>query len=911
MKSLCLSFSLVAALCLAVAAPADINYERCGDELNISGATLFKDFFKVPGSTNDFIDVDGDGEFGFDPGTPWIVDQLAMDFTGCNITTYWLVQYRGVGSGNGLAELVDYHLLGELSDEIASGDGRINRYLFASGGVCQSLPSGCFPCADPETCSPICPTRIDLAVMDVPVKWFVQAGTEEDEPHWWLNPGQPGYGRNPAQSDAGQSNKLKTLEREDPNDPNTIITMNTNTADPDRDTIWDTSIAWVPIAIISNRGADVENVTITELRHLYLSGRLPNGENLVAATRDSGSGTRNGGMNSIGLDPSWAVGDNLGKKNKIEDLTRLGPDHQATNNGGSGIMEKAVQHRRLAVGYTGLSGGSRAAADAQKGYYEITNVKYDDRGGEFYVRPSVDNVLDNDDVNHEPTAEEPGTGAWQIGGSETFASRGDPFMVPCPCYCWDDTHPDYDPNHPNCADCCPAYCWNPQHPDYPPDPNDSNCDCADIIVYPPSGGEYLRNIVGSIVGFEDPNDPNGIDPGAVTAMPAEVLVNAFFLLGAVDALPNLDDPTEFLVNDNLNQPMQEYTREFSLTGVPPDGSRDVGTGQVPEREPFPCWEWAPEDPNDPNSPLVCVDQHPYSDGSNNGNYYNYHTDSPYGPEDGSIEGMDGSAASPLNERNKISGDFNNDDLRNLNDIGAMMAAYNNRVDFALDSTYYTPWVANAGTHSSADDPVVPEILGDFDGDGNFDEADIRYFADGLGLTVGLGRGNLDRRQGFIDVDLAWTTLTGTNNFFGTELAGECKEYLAGDSRGDVAGNPTAPGAAPIGADGIVDGLDIQYVYQNFGDWSDPNDALAMDLSADMDGNLVVDQGDVDEIESILGTAVGDVDWDCDVDLADLNTLLQHYGDCEDVTYEDGDLNGDGCVDLADLQIILANYGFPF
>ena len=33
-------------------------------QVNVSGATLFRDFFTFPASTNDYIDVDGDGNAG-------------------------------------------------------------------------------------------------------------------------------------------------------------------------------------------------------------------------------------------------------------------------------------------------------------------------------------------------------------------------------------------------------------------------------------------------------------------------------------------------------------------------------------------------------------------------------------------------------------------------------------------------------------------------------------------------------------------------------------------------------------------------------------------------------------------------------------------------------------------------------
>jgi hypothetical protein len=54
--------------------------------------------------------------------------------------------------------------------------------------------------------------------------------------------------------------------------------------------------------------------------------------------------------------------------------------------------------------------------------------------------------------------------------------------------------------------------------------------------------------------------------------------------------------------------------------------------------------------------------------------------------------------------------------------------------------------------------------------------------------------------------------------------------------------------------------------------------------------------------------LGDLDLDGDVDLADLQVLLAHYGMTSGATWADGDFDGDGDVDLNDLNTLLANYG---
>jgi hypothetical protein len=73
-------------------------------QINISGATLFQGFFQAPASTNDHIDVDGDGHKLFDPWDFDTPDQLAWsNWKSIDPDNRWILMYRGVGSGNGLA----------------------------------------------------------------------------------------------------------------------------------------------------------------------------------------------------------------------------------------------------------------------------------------------------------------------------------------------------------------------------------------------------------------------------------------------------------------------------------------------------------------------------------------------------------------------------------------------------------------------------------------------------------------------------------------------------------------------------------------------------------------------------------------------------------------------------------------
>lgn len=789
-------------------------------QVNISGATLFANFFHAPASTNDWIDADGDGIWGYDTSRPvedW-VDQLALDdYTSPN--TWWVVQYRGVGSGNGLYEMVTwYDHAPDPNIGTPSEDGLINRIEWCSDGNLQIPPA--VP-SNPGG-SPVPPNNIDVAVMDVPTTWFTMAGDTE-QAAWSLLPTADGYGWNPVRSwdVPDRKNVLKSLGD-----------LNTNVGDPDDKTVFDTPIAFVPMAIIANAGVCADpNFSQEQLRHMFVTGRMPNGENLVAACRDSGSGTRNGAMNSLGIDPSWGRGDNLADKLKSEtetNYTILGPGHQASHLGGSSRMESAVKNRRLAVGYTGLAGSKRAAADAGKGYYEIVNVRK--IGASTHVRPSLDAVLDNADVE---------TG-WQIGGPETFATVGDP---------------EADQGDPDSAKMLNLH-----------------------------ASDYILNITQSIADFT-----TSAGQSESYNMPGEYLAYNFFLIASVDAVPDSINPSSFIANSDLNQVLQDFVRGEHYLDVPDFNAWEHGSGQCPSRK----------------AGVM------FNDGQDGGDGY---IDS-----DGSVI----TAGTALSVRNKIMGDFNyagsEKHARNVHDIAQMMTAAANWQSF------------EANDNNSGDGYVIVHVLGDFNGDGDFDEDDIRYFGDGLAIDAG---GQLDRKEGFTAIDTAWTTALAAQdpchptagNYFNTTLA-TGSTYKSGDARGDIAGDPCgiAPGAKPTGSDEVVGAADIDYLHkvlryglrdQAFGltslpdyfvhnnelDWSDMDDAVWMDLSCDMNGDLKINGDDVYELVCvILGAELNDVNLDGSGNSADRSIIEGNIDVAADGrSWSEGDIDGDGYVTEYDL-----------
>ncbi len=963
--------------------------------VNISGATLLENFFNKRGGTIDYIDVDGDK---FARGVPYLPgdsrrnDQLAPFLlpvadtegawpaepgTGRNI--HWAVMYSNVGSTNGFQELINFgrtytSLPGSNSDALVSlrtsvrSRAYFNRYRFLQNGAANDDNTPEFPgsyglianSGNPMS-APVMSTRdgqflalftlpnvpstndanggsasitsqggltVDIAPLDVPTTYATtQAGT----PALTLNPLEPGYGNNPRLA----INKDGTITTTN-SQGNTIggqrlaqLTAGANLSSTapgvfnpaaNSNTIFDTSIAFAAVAPVVNFGTNIQRLDMSDMRYLFGAGRRANGENLVVVTRDSGSGTRNAWDNSMGRDPSWGVGDNLGPRNNATINERLGADYLPSNKSSNANTEPCTWNCRTAVGYAGPERGldSSASTWLASGLMEIAAVRNDVApfNGTQYSRPTIDKILQYD------------ANGWVIGGPAVLASFGDPLSAPPAKGGLGWMEPFRDDGLDGVAGTADAgegdgiYQVGEVFNDINNNAIRDAVESRPANLNPPmrnvEAAAYLNNISRSLRAFEG-------NPGSDDTLftPGELLATSFILIDAMPRIQRVSDPLILDPNTKYNPALAAFVATpgvnvysnaaYSAFGnsVAPVNFSNSRAGKVPQR----------------------VAASTYSDQSVNAGAA---ATGAYLTEGGAT--LAGFANLPL--RNLTSGDFNGDGHRNAADIPAMVGAFRKRYDAqtwsapaAVPGSFLAQEAVRTGQAVNASDFCI-EVQGDFDGNGSFDRADLRYFADGLALYAytftynnSTGdfnySGTLNRKQGFIDLDNAYTAAGGTLPLLPTTLA-TSKPYALGDARGDVVGslrNPTAPtplekfrvarGAQPIGSDGIVNANDIDYVYANFkqpgisgnaANWSDLEEAVLFDLSADMTGDLVVNQADVNElVQVILGTTYADVNLDGVGDCNDRAIAVTNLGNPGG--WAQGDVDGDGTVTMADVKKI--------
>jgi hypothetical protein len=215
--------------------------------------------------------------------------------------------------------------------------------------------------------------RVQQAVSDVPsIQGFAVVGAAA------VNriPGTAGYGQgNPALKLASATDLqgLGTGGARRAFNNGSIVNMATTANDPTTGNAYaagpwntagignlhDKSVAVAAVALVANPGTGLARVNRTDATWLHTTGRLANGADFNVVTRDTYSGTINAATNNLGLDTSWAVGENdTGNGNGVNGLleTRIGPNikFSGKTSGGQGV-NPTVQNSRMAFGHLSIS----------------------------------------------------------------------------------------------------------------------------------------------------------------------------------------------------------------------------------------------------------------------------------------------------------------------------------------------------------------------------------------------------------------------------------------------------------------------------------------------------------------------------------------------------------------------------
>ncbi len=873
-KALCLITACGAALGLTGTATAQLTPGQ-PYLVNGSGATLLENFAKAPALTNDFIDVDGDGLVGID------ADQLAPADIFAPFLPFQdeslIVSYRVSGSVRGFRELVQFGIPGVFAqgdpDELVNPGGfaatlnllidnsiqnRIaivtDENVVGPNGIAAN-PGGyrvLSNAAGPDSFRAATSgggIHMDFANLDVPVAYAVR--DEATIPAKFNSvPGEIGYGNNPVvgiNKDGSAADPfLATNLLESLAGPNG--TANTNIASPSANTIFDTTISLVPVATIANPGTDLERLDMSYVQYLKVTGRGTDGTNYVVCTRDIGSGTRNAFANGHGIDPSFCVGDNIGERSAASSDDLLGPNYQPTNRGGSSRVEGSTMNHRLAIGHTGAERGDtgwlnspNAASNPSNRLLNSLPIRADVKGGTVYAGPTLANVIAG------------GPNGWNVTAAASIATFGDPRSNAAHLGGWGFLPDGLDGISGNADDETGLY-------PFPSAP-----------VANPAAAAFVNNLTRAIDAFQElPGDDETL------FTPGELAATLYVLPAAADMVPNPNPNPATGYIDQVPNPAQNLSlKNFLLSPGFPNALKNtrlesadpLATGRVPVRTTNVAYTDATE-----------------TGGSANGGYYI--------TQGGTAVSYGGN----LSPRNKVFFDFDGNGIREMGDVAHAYLALLDR-----EAGAGVQWVAPAGNgllateHPGAvpgSDAII-EVLGDANGDGNFDREDMRYFADGLAIDS--SSGNLNRFMGFEALD------NEEANFFGIAAYTTGASYKAGDAAADVAGDLPTKGFIPNGFDGVINNADVDYVAANFGDWSmlDIDNAMSMDLSADMNGDLVVDLNDVCfVIETVLGTSFGDLNLDGVRDASD--AALVNVGGV--ATYSNGDVNLDGVIDAVDQAI---------
>jgi hypothetical protein len=248
--------------------------------------------------------------------------------------------------------------------------------------------------------------RVQMAISDVrATQGFSIAGPAAFD----RKAGQAGYGKgNPALATAGSNilglgsaNVRRQLIDQ------SALNMETTKVDPKTGAnyaagAWNTAgvnntdnktVAISATTFAANPGTGLTDLNKADAQWLQATGRLANGADFNVATRDINSGTLNVAANNVGLDPSFAVGEN-DDGNGLGSVTQTAVGSNIRFSGktsGGGQLRPTVQAARMGIGHLGLSDVLPSSVNSAVSPLRALRFRNDNAAGQG-VQVSIDSI---------------------------------------------------------------------------------------------------------------------------------------------------------------------------------------------------------------------------------------------------------------------------------------------------------------------------------------------------------------------------------------------------------------------------------------------------------------------------------------------------------------------------------------
>lgn len=751
--------------------------------------------------------------------------------------------------------------------------------------------------------------RVQMAVSDVNAKQGFSVGSNAAAA-WNRLPGTNGYGKgNQALALAGPGDiqglgsanvrhemnigDVANMKATDTN-PNTGAAYGVgpwNSAGVDN--LHNTVVANGGLTYVANPGTGLTRVNRGNAVWLHTTGRLANGADFNVASRDAYSGTINTAVTNIGLDVSWATGENDSGNGNVNGVqqTRIGADIRFSNKtSGSSQVRPTVQNARMGFGHLTSSESvpesfnSRArpvrVMEFRDDWDDVANgsnnaLPADQRNNKAFADPIVGTDLTKDIYNGftRMSALSLVEGSYVLRTNQTYVTVKNPNVAFAgfSAAAWAALSDDINTGTGIKGD---------------------NHNVIAGIDYGNDVYDFRKNILDSVANF----------PASGVANPADQLLQQGFILPAfVKVTKPIDGLNQDVVNPGYNAGLSgaflgsSYTTAFNA-GDP--RLVQQGTGST---------------------------------------YGANQTTSGAAPIGGAI---------PITVNNWLFGDFDQSGakkgIRDFSDLFVMQQAQAALAASGLGNNWNVNAASNggavAGTGIVGFAPTKGDliVMGDFDADGDFDGRDLYRFARGAALADSTASTTLTVASGVEFGDMIRNGVLRKNaalDWLQTNATALQKAEATANSVTDPTG-ANAFNKFDVNRDGLVNRIDAQIVDKFVGkDYRNLEDQLAATISEtgaanplpDLSDAVMISLVDVELTDSGNITSVGagsdfalvrlavgaglldgDANFDGEVNVGDLGVLASNWNGTGK-KWSTGDFDFSGAVDVGDLGKLASNW----